>query len=73
MMNRPEAIIFSKKRVIEQNEYINKTACRKDITYSRKRELLVSAIIVRYRFRLALIHLVGLSGYACFKLYEEYK
>lgn len=71
-MNRPEVIAFSKKRVIEQNEYINKTSARKDIHYSRKRELLISAIIVRRRFRIALIHLLGLAGYVAFRLYEEY-
>lgn len=70
-MNRPEAIAFCKKRIIEQNEYVNTTASRKDITYPRKRELLVSAILVRYRFKVGLIHLIGLCGYACFKLYEE--
>lgn len=71
-MNRPEAIAFSKKRVIEQNEYINKTSARKDITHVRKRELLFCAIVVRQRFRAALIHFLGLAGYVAFRLYEEY-
>lgn len=71
-MNRPEAIAFCKKRIIEQNEYINTTASRRDITHTRKRELLVSAIIVKYRFGLGLIHLIGLSGYKCFRIYEEH-
>lgn len=70
-MNHPEEIEFSKKRIIEQNEYIRTTASRK-MDYQRKRELLFSAIVVRRRFRHRLIHLMGLAGYAAFRMYEEY-
>lgn len=70
-MNRPQEIEFYKKRIIEQNEYIRTTA-RKKIIHERKRELLFSAIVVRRRFRFRLTHLVGLAGYVCFRLYEEY-
>lgn len=70
-MNRPQEIEFSKKRIIEQNEYI-RTTSRKELIHERKRELLFSAIVVRRRFRFRLVHLTGLAGYVCFRLYEEY-
>lgn len=72
MMNRPESIAFCKNRIIEQNEYIKTTSKKKDISHERKRELLFSAIVVRKKFRSVLIDFVGLVGYVCFRLYEEY-
>ncbi len=71
-MNRPESIAFCKKRIIEQNDYIKTTSRKKDIPYNRKRELLVSAIIIRKRFRAMLLQHIGLAGYVSFRLYEEY-
>ncbi len=70
-MNRPQEIEFSKKRIIEQNEYIRTTA-RKQVPHGRKRELLFSAIVVRKRFRDRLCRLLGLTSYVAFKLFEEY-
>lgn len=70
-MNRPQEIEFSKKRIIEQNAYIRETA-RKRIPHERKRELLFCAIVIRRKFRFRLTHLVGLAGYVCFRLYEEF-
>lgn len=70
-MNRYQEIEFSKKRIIEQNEYIRTTA-RKKITQDQKRELLFSAIVVRKRFRSRLCQLLGLTSYVAFKLFEEY-
>lgn len=70
-MNRPQEIEFSKKRIIEQNEYIRTTA-RKKLPHERKRELLFCAIVVRSRFRSRLCQLLGLTSYVAFKLFEEY-
>lgn len=69
-MNRPEAIEFSKKRIIEQNEYIFETVNKK-MTFGRRRDLITCAIIVRKRFQSRLMELVGMFGYIYFKLYEE--
>lgn len=69
-MTKSEEVEFCKKRIQEQNKYIEETTSKAMDPY-RRIELIHSARGVRKNFRKRLIQLVGVAGYMHFKLFEE--
>lgn len=69
-MDKSEEVAFCKKRIQEQNKYIEETTS-KAMDPFRRTELINSAKGVRKNFRQRLVELVGLAGYVHFKLFEE--
>ena len=69
-MIKSEEVAFCKKRIIEQNKYIQETTS-KAMDPSYRTELIHSAKAVRHNFRKRLVHLLGVAGCVHFKLFEE--
>lgn len=69
-MDKSEEVTFCKKRIVEQNKYIEETTSKAMDPY-RRIELIHSAKGVRKNFRKRLMQLVGVAGYVHFKMFEE--